>query len=187
MIGLTCAACHSGHISYKGVSVRFDGGPGDGGPLKLEQATGLSIAYTLIVPFRFNRFATRVLGPDASAAERAELKKGLTDAAASCWHKRTRYRSLYARGTHQQDTEEGYGRLDALNRIGNQVFYTDMALSGVTVSDKNMHVPRCTGQLPADLDRALVLVGAIRRLDLAAADSQCRRGARRRRAPQPFA
>jgi hypothetical protein len=41
---------------------------------------------------------------------------------------------------HQQDTEEGYGRLDALNRIGNQVFYTNMALSGVTVSDKNMHL-----------------------------------------------
>jgi hypothetical protein len=41
---------------------------------------------------------------------------------------------------HQQDTEEGYGRLDALNRIGNQVFYTDMVLSGVTAPDKNMHV-----------------------------------------------
>ena len=26
-IGLTCAACHSGQIHYKGISVRFDGGP----------------------------------------------------------------------------------------------------------------------------------------------------------------
>ena len=26
-IGLTCAACHTGSIRYKGVSVRFDGGP----------------------------------------------------------------------------------------------------------------------------------------------------------------
>jgi hypothetical protein len=26
-IGLTCAGCHSGHLEYKNVSIRFDGGP----------------------------------------------------------------------------------------------------------------------------------------------------------------
>jgi hypothetical protein len=41
---------------------------------------------------------------------------------------------------HSQDTEEGYGRLDALNRIGNQVFYTDLVASGLTVSEENMHL-----------------------------------------------
>jgi hypothetical protein len=139
MIGLTCAACHSGSIRYKGASVRYDGGPAMVDLLKLEQATGLSIAYTLIVPFRFNRFATRVLGPNASEADRTALKKGLSDAGAFVKAQAVTLANLYSR-VHQQDTEEGYGRLDALNRIGNQVFYTDMVLSGVPVSDKNMHV-----------------------------------------------
>ena len=107
--------------------------------LKLEQATGLSIAYTLIFPTRFNRFAARVLGPNATKADRDALKKGLSDAGAFVKAQATTLENLYSR-VHGQDTEEGYGRLDALNRIGNQVFYTDMALSGVSVSDKNMHV-----------------------------------------------
>jgi cytochrome c5 len=138
MIGLTCAACHSGSIHYKDTSIRYDGGPAMVNLLKLEQATGLSIAYTLM-PFRFDRFATRVLGPNATKAARDELKKGLSDAAAFVKTQATTLENLYSR-VHQQDTEEGYGRLDALNRIGNQVFYTDMALSGVTVSDKNIHL-----------------------------------------------
>ena len=46
-IGLTCAACHTGQIHYKGVAVRFDGGPAMTDLKKLELATGLSIAYTL--------------------------------------------------------------------------------------------------------------------------------------------
>ena len=139
MIGLTCAACHSGSIRYKGTSIRYDGGPSMVNLLKLEQATGLSIAYTLMVPFRFDRFATRVLGPNAGEPDRAALKKGLSDTAAFVKAQAITLGNLYSR-VHQQDTEEGYGRLDALNRIGNQVFYTDMLLSGVTVSDKNMHL-----------------------------------------------
>jgi hypothetical protein len=139
MIGLTCAACHTGSIRYKGTNVRYDGGPAMVNLLKLEQATGLSIAYTLIFPSRFNRFATRVLGPNAPEADRAALKKGLLDAGAFVKAQATTLANLYSR-VHQQDTEEGYGRLDALNRIGNQVFSTDLALSGLAGFDKNMHV-----------------------------------------------
>jgi hypothetical protein len=141
LIGLTCAACHTGSIHYKGTSIRYDGGPAMVNLLNLEKATGLSIIYTLspLLPLRFDRFATRVLGPSATEADRAALKKGLLDAKAAVEAQATTLENLYSR-VHQQDTEEGYGRLDALNRIGNQVFYTDMALSGVTVSDKNMHL-----------------------------------------------
>jgi hypothetical protein len=139
LIGLTCAACHSGSIRYKGTSIRYDGGPAMVNLFKLEQVTTLSIGYTLIFPSRFNRFAARVLGPGASEAERAELKKGLTNAWNVAFGQAKSLANLFAR-VHQQDTEEGYGRLDALNRIGNQVFYTDMVASGLTVSDNNLHV-----------------------------------------------
>jgi len=137
-IGLTCAACHTGHISYKGVSVRFDGGPGMVDLGKLESATGLSILYTLYVPGRFERFATRVLGPDASKADRSKLKKDLAargDYVLS--QKDVLEKTLADKG--QQDTEEGFGRLDALNRIGNQVFYTDLADGGLTGFERNLH------------------------------------------------
>src|SRR5262249_24184838 len=72
-IGLTCAACHTGSIYYKGVSVRFDGGASMLELRKLQAVTGLSIAYTLL-PWRFERFATRVLGPDAQKPDRKKLK-----------------------------------------------------------------------------------------------------------------
>ena len=137
MIGLSCAACHTGHINYKGVSIRFDGGPGMVDLLKLEEATGLAIAYTLKVPGRFNRFATRVLGPDATAAEHHQLKQGLSDAGGVVLAQANALDKMH-QDTHQEDTEEGYGRLDALNRIGNQVFATDLALNGVTGFDKNL-------------------------------------------------
>lgn len=138
MIGLTCAACHTGHINYKGVSVRFDGGPGMVDLLKLELATGQSILSTLYVPGRFKRFATRVLGPNATPAERDELKKDLSKSGGLVLGQVKALKKAL-KDKHQNDTEEGYGRLDALNRIGNQVFATDLALSGLTEFEKNLH------------------------------------------------
>jgi mono/diheme cytochrome c family protein len=139
LIGLTCAACHTGSIHYKGTSIRYDGGPAMVNLYKLEQVTGLSIAYTLAFPSRFNRFAARVLGSDATQAQRDELKKGLSKAGDFVKAQAVTLTNLFDR-VHQQDTEEGYGRLDALNRIGNQVFYTDMVASGLSPSEANMHV-----------------------------------------------
>ena len=141
LIGLTCAACHTGSIHYKGTSIRYDGGPAMVNLLNLEKATGLSIIYTLspLLPGRFDRFATRVLGPKATEADRAALKKGLLGAKAIVEAQAAALTNLFNR-VHQQDTKEGYGRLDALNRIGNQVFATDLALSGVAGFEDNLHV-----------------------------------------------
>lgn len=137
MVGLTCAACHTGHISYKGVSVRFDGGPGMVDLLKLERATGLSILSTLYVPGRFKRFAARVLSPDAAATERNELKKGLSNVGTVVLGQLNALEKVF-NARHLNDTEEGYGRLDALNRIGNQVFYTDLAMNNLTGFENNL-------------------------------------------------
>jgi hypothetical protein len=137
MIGLTCAACHTGHINYQGKSVRFDGGQGMVDLLKLELATGQSIGSTLYVPGRFRRFATRVLGPNAAPAQRDDLEKGLSKAFHFVLAQAKALDRMH-KDTHREDTLEGYGRLDALNRIGNQVFATDMAISGLEGFDKNL-------------------------------------------------
>ena len=137
-IGLTCAACHTGSIRYKGISVRFDGGPAMVELRKLESATGLSILYTLKVPGRFGRFAARVLGPDASQDERDKLKSDLAAVGDYLLNQKNTYdKTIKAKG--QKDTDEGFGRLDALNRIGNQVFYTDLALGGLAGFESNLH------------------------------------------------
>jgi len=137
-IGLTCAACHTGSIRYKGTSVRFDGGPAMVELRKLESATGLSILYTLKVPGRFGRFAARVLGPDASQSERDKLKTELAAVGDYLLNQKQVYDKTI-KGKGQKDTDEGFGRLDALNRIGNQVFYTDLTLGGLSRLENNLH------------------------------------------------
>jgi hypothetical protein len=137
-IGLTCAACHTGSIRYKDVSIRFDGGPAMVDLRKLELATGLSVAYTLKVPGRFGRFAARVLGPDIAPADYNKLKADLTALGAKLLSQNDALVKAVA-DRHQKNTEEGFGRLDALNRIGNQVFATDLAVSGLAGFEKNLH------------------------------------------------
>ncbi|GLH81250.1 hypothetical protein SSBR45G_61590 [Bradyrhizobium sp. SSBR45G] len=130
-IGLTCAACHSGSIHYKGVSVRFDGGPGMADLRKLEEAMGFAMIFTQYVPGRFARFADRVLGSKASDADRDALKKGLKSATDFALNMQAKNYQSAIEAKGQTETGEGFGRLDALNRIGNQVFYLDMAVSGL--------------------------------------------------------
>ncbi len=116
-IGLTCAACHTGHLEYKGVSLRFDGGtaPVDFG--KLQTVLGLSLAYTKYLPFRFGRFADRVLGPNHTSDQKAELKAQLDALIVAGEALSKKMKELP--GT---DAAEGFARLDALTRIGNAVF-----------------------------------------------------------------
>lgn len=153
-IGLTCAACHTGQIHYQGIDVRFDGGPAMTDLKKLELSTGLSIAYTLYVPFRFQRFADRVLGPEASKTDRDALKQKLSAIGKFLIDWQEKYNETIEHkqtwdGKQQKDTEEGFGRLDALNRIGNQVFSQDLALSGVKGFEKNLHAQDAPVSFPA--------------------------------------
>ncbi|MBR1121339.1 cytochrome C [Bradyrhizobium lablabi] len=136
-IGLTCAGCHTGSLNYKGTSIRFDGGPAMLELRKLELTTGLSILYTLYVPGRFDRFADRVLGRDADPAERDKLKTELKGVWTFLKSQVDAMDKLADNG--QPDTPEGYGRLDALNRIGNQVFYTDFVKSNLQGYERNLH------------------------------------------------
>ena len=137
-IGLTCAACHTGSIRYKDVSLRFDGGAAMLELRKLESATGLSVLYTLYVPGRFDRFATRVLGAEAGKEERDKLKQGLKRVG-DFLKGQIDIAAKRAKATGLKDTDEGYGRLDALNRIGNQVFYTDLVAGGLSGFENNWH------------------------------------------------
>ena len=134
LLGFTCAACHTGHLEYRNVSVRFDGGPAMVNLGELERAIGLSIAYTLIIPTRFGRFADEVERISKQTFDREDLKQKLEDALAQIRNKK----GMEDKILDQQDVrhvEEGFGRLDALNRIGNQVFFANMLPREATKKD----------------------------------------------------
>ena len=120
-IGFTCAACHTGQLEFNGVSLRIDGAPAVTDLGKLRQALGLSLVYTKYVPFRFGGFADRVLGEDHTSEQEANLKR--------------KFDGLLEKGKNLKkitdpvfahNVEEGFARLDALNRIGNQVFFENL-------------------------------------------------------------
>jgi hypothetical protein len=120
-IGLTCAACHTGHLEYKGVSVRIDGAPAMTDLGGFRETLGLALFYTRYVPFRFGRFADRVLGENHSPEERGLLRTQLDELLA-----RGRTVTNLTADANARSVEEGFTRLDALNRIGNQLFFTNL-------------------------------------------------------------
>ncbi len=145
-VGLTCSACHTGHIEYKGKSIRFNGGPAMLNINLFEQAVSVSILYTLYVPGRFDRFADRVLGAQSSAEERKALRDQLSKIFSDLLRSRSVTNAINA-AKGLSDTPEGFARLDALNRIGNRVFYFNLG-EGPEIAD-NYHAVDAPVRFPA--------------------------------------
>ena len=136
-LGFTCAACHTGRLTYRGTTILVEGGPALTDLGKFRQGLGISVLFTRLssgrflslFSDRFDRFSKNVLGEDASKEDKAELRQQLT----AVWRQLDVIRKLDKK-VAARSVEEGYGRLDALNRIGNQVFGLSMGPEG---RDKN--------------------------------------------------
>jgi mono/diheme cytochrome c family protein len=137
-IGLTCAACHTGRFTYKDTTVIINGGPALTDLLKLKQGIGVALFETRYLPGRFGRFAVHVLGPNSTLDEREVLKSQI-DAVLNQYNQTLALEKRVA----SRSIEEGYGRLDALNRIGNQVFSIDLKNpDNYAGSSAPVHYPR---------------------------------------------
>jgi hypothetical protein len=137
-IGLSCAACHTGRLTFKGTQLLIDGGSAMTDIVKLNQAIGVSLFLTHWDPLRFNRFALRLLGADANDDSRAALRAQLDTV-----YGRVRALGALDKKVKPQGVEEGFGRLDALNRIGNQVFSIDLDRpENYAGSSAPVHYPR---------------------------------------------
>jgi cytochrome c peroxidase len=137
-VGLTCAACHTGSFTYKDTAVVIDGGPALTDLFKMKQGMGISLFLTRFWPGRFDRFAERILGPGSSIDDRATLKNQLDQVL----NQYKQVKNLEER-VASQSILEGYGRLDALNRIGNQVFSIDLNKpENYAGSSAPVHYPR---------------------------------------------
>ncbi|MFM2066317.1 MAG: hypothetical protein RLZZ584_1226 [Pseudomonadota bacterium] len=118
--GFTCAACHTGQLTYQGTALRIDGGAAVANIPGMLKALGFAAILTKYVPGRFDRFAHRVLGERYSEAAAAELKQAYDSNLETIKHIARLDKSV-----EKHSVEEGFMRLDALNRIGNQVFALD--------------------------------------------------------------
>src|SRR3954470_21640200 len=137
-VGLTCAGCHTGSFTYNDTQIVIDGGPALTDLFKMKQGMGVALVLTRYLPGRFGRFAERILGPDASLDDRETLKTQIDQVLAQY----KLVKGLEER-VASQSLVEGYGRLDALNRIGNQVFSIDMKKpENYAGSSAPVHYPR---------------------------------------------
>ena len=126
MVGLTCAACHTGELHYRDTAIQIEGAPGMIEVAAFQKALGLALAFNTQFPlslWRYGRFEERVLGADATDEAKRELKEKVEAlvATAKAALEATSERHIY-------DNPAGFMRTDALARIGNQVFAEDMRI-----------------------------------------------------------
>lgn len=116
-IGFTCAACHTGQLVHDDTQYVIEGGPAMTDLGQLTAALGAALGQTALsskIPlfdYRFDRFARNVLGSQYSDFTKEDLAAQL--------------QAVVLAGSQAGDiidVQEGFTRLDALNRIGNQVF-----------------------------------------------------------------
>lgn len=123
VVGLTCAACHTGELYYGKSAVQVEGAPGMIEVAAFQKALGLALAFTDTFPMsvgRYRRFEQRVLGPNATDAQKTGLKTQVDAYMAAAQHQLD-----VTEAGHIYDNGAGFMRTDALARIGNQVFAAD--------------------------------------------------------------
>jgi hypothetical protein len=121
VVGLTCAACHTGELHYDKYAVQIEGAPGMIETAEFQKALGLSVIFTDLIPLRYRRFEKRVLGPDATDDQKKDLKESF-----AAFINRAKFEAKYTKQGKIYDNLAGFDRTDALTRIGNQVFAVDM-------------------------------------------------------------
>ncbi len=117
-VGFTCSACHTGQIVHNSTRYIIDGGPAMIDLGLLRKSIGAALGQTALssrfnlLNGRFQRFAARVLGNNNNVVTRKALKEALSKTI-----------KVLIDDSDVIEVTEGFSRLDALNRIGNQVFY----------------------------------------------------------------
>ena len=136
-VSVTCAACHTGQISFNGAKMRIDGGPSMNNLNGYFKEMFDDIGLTLLNLPKFERFAQKVLGERNSFGERKRLRDEMTRSLLTTFAKvaQGKLRHLYP-------TEEGFGRLDALGRGGNLV------LANAIGDDRNLAIANAPVSFP---------------------------------------
>lgn len=115
--GLSCAACHTGQLTYRGKALRIDGGTTLADVLGFQGALVTALRATLAHPAKLARFTKKVLGRHDAAQARAleaKLRGVLFEAAA--WE-----------ATSRPAQASGHGTWDAINILMNTICATALS------------------------------------------------------------
>ena len=123
-------------MEYNGKGVRIDGGSATLDLASFQTELGYAVGFADKIPFRFDRFARAVLGDKASDDDKTKLRQkfeaflnaGLAEKNAADASK------LYA-------ATAGFGRTDALGRIGNYVLGTELDNANLRVANAPANFP----------------------------------------------
>ena len=111
-LGMNCAACHTAQITFRGTTMRIDGGPTLADFQGFMKALNIALRETRDDPAKWQRFSDKVLGPSAAADDKQML--------ANAFRQFVDWRSKVEKANNT-DLEYGYGRLDAFGYIYNKV------------------------------------------------------------------
>jgi hypothetical protein len=146
VVDITCAACHTGQLNVtrnrRTTAIRIDGGEAmsaftDVNAGSFQTGLGLSVAETLANPLKFNRFAARVLPPGANTlGGKWALWRDLAGAGIKLVKV---FRGSSA--PHLYPVQGGFGRTDALTRIGNVVFGDHLSASNYHAGNAPVSYP----------------------------------------------
>jgi len=136
VVGLTCAACHTGQIEYQGKGIRVDGGSATVDLASFQTELGYAVGFAAKIPFRFDRFARAVLGENPSKEEKAKLRAQFDRVLNAGLDEKNQaaQKNLYPNLV-------GFGRTDALGRIGNFVFGTELNNDNLEVANAPVSFP----------------------------------------------
>lgn len=127
-VGISCAACHNGEIRYQGTRISIDGGGAMQNINAFSKVLFEAMIASYLDPFRFKRFATRVLGSDYPKGE-DQLKAALKQFVDNGKHNLAQtLKQSIKRGDGIHPFEAGMGRVDALARGGNTLFGFGMGI-----------------------------------------------------------
>lgn len=136
VVGITCAACHTGQIDYQGTAIRIDGGSAMVNLRAFQTELSKAMFLTDLDPIRFKRFAQKVLGgkyEDEQAVKvlkdelHTTIQKGLEEKRYSDEHKII-------------PVVSGFSRTDALALIGNRVF-GQLGRTNIDIADAPVNFP----------------------------------------------
>ena len=123
-LGFTCAACHTNQINFQGTAWLIDGAPTLADFESFLRRLESALDQMSTEQEKFDRFASNVLGRNASNAAKSKLKSQLLDVLA--FRRAYNQRNLPAAG----GAAFGPGRVDAFGAIMNEVTATFAQVSG---------------------------------------------------------
>lgn len=110
--GVTCAACHTGKVAYKGKGALVEGGAAHHDFDRFITQIAFSLQQTVDNNDKFKRFAALVLGRHSTAAAVAYLKKQMS---------KTSIKLGQRVSINHPPHPNGYGRLDAFGTLFNEL------------------------------------------------------------------